>query len=46
MGALCGICETDEGAFDSFFELFGGGEGGGGGGEGEGDKDEGIGVRG
>ena len=44
MGALCGICETDEGAFDSLFELLGGEEGRGGG-EREEFADEGIAVR-
>ncbi len=44
MGALCGVCETDEGPFDSSFELLGGEEGGGGG-EREEFADEGIAVR-
>ena len=44
MGALCGICETDEGAFDSLVELLGG-EAEGGWGKGEEFADEGIAMR-
>ena len=45
LGALCELCETDEGAFDSSVELLGGEEGGGGG-EREEFADERVAVRG